>query len=109
MTKLEIGIPYSKGRHLYIAVERRLLVSCKDGIAVETKPHSKYTTARSLSVEDLCVRWNIKLKTFDLLMSKYLIPDPPEIKERPRGCRQTKGAAEYYWRTLRTSESFYSK
>jgi hypothetical protein len=105
MKKLEIGIPYYKAQHLYIAVEQRLLVTCKNGELVEIKPHSKYTAIRDLSVEQVCDRWNIKLKTFDHLMSKYLKPTPPVIKDRRRARHRGKDKEEYYWQKLRTMKS----
>jgi hypothetical protein len=108
MKKFEIGIPYYKGQHLYIAVGKGCLVSCKNGEIVEIKPHSKYTAIRDISVEQVCKRWNIKLKMFDDLMSKYLLPTPPIVRDRRRGGQRDKDENKY-WQKLRTTKFLGSK
>lgn len=102
MAKHEIGIVYQKSGRLFIAVSDALLVNCKKGLVTEVRPTSKYDTVRSISVEDLCERWELTLEQFDVLMNSYLAPVNIETKSRPRGSRRTKSADEEYWRRHRT-------
>lgn len=102
MVNYEIGVVYSKGPRLFIAVDARTLVGCSKGKVSEIKPQSQYTVVRSISVEKLCEKWDISLREFDALMSDYMAPPQTAIKTRPRGTRRTKDDDEEYWKRHRT-------
>jgi hypothetical protein len=102
MAKHEIGIVYKKGSRLFIAVAESLLVNCEKGLVTEVRPNSKYEAVRSISVEDLCEKWDLSLDQFDVLMTGYLSPSNTDVRSRPRGSRRDKKDDDEYWRRHRT-------
>jgi hypothetical protein len=102
MAEFEIGLVYQKDRKYYIAVDERTLVSCKDGELVSVRPSSHYASVRSISVEELCEKWEIDLERFDVLMDGFIRPPETELKTRPRGSKRRKNDDEDYWKRHRT-------
>ena len=102
MAKHEIGIVYQKNSRYFIAVGEMTLVNCEKGLVTEVRPYTKYDTVRTISVEDLCEKWDITLDQFDVLMSAYLTPESADVKPRPRGSRRKKSSDDEYWRRHRT-------
>lgn len=103
MADFEIGLVYQKNSRFFIAVDTSTLVSCKGGVATTVRPYSNaYSSVRSISVEELCEKWEINLDQFDVLMSVYIKPPQDGVKARPRGTRRKKGDDDEYWRRHRT-------
>lgn len=99
--QLEIGVVYRRGNRLFLAVRTDVLVTFKDGAAQEVRPQGKYEVVRSISVEELCARWQITLDLLDATTVSYLAPAAEGLKTRPRGSRRTRVADEFAWRSLR--------
>jgi urease accessory protein UreF len=59
MTEFEIGVSYRKDSRYFLAVAANKLITFKQGKLVEVSPYSKYDVVRSISVDELCARWNI--------------------------------------------------
>ena len=97
----EIGVVYRKGTRNFLAVSADTLITFKDGERQEVRPQVKYDLVRSISVEELCRRWEISLADLDVATSSYLAP-VTELKTRPRGSRRSRVADEFTWRNLRT-------
>lgn len=102
MANFEIGLVYRKGPRFFIAVSPTTLVSCQDGIKEQIQPRDGYDMVRSISVEELCLKWEIELYEFDALMSAYLKPPETTLKTRPRGTKRRKTDDDEYWRRHRT-------
>jgi len=103
MPGFEIGVVYRKEARHFIAVSDVLLVCCAKGLVTEVKPYGKsYSAVRSISVEELCDRWDLSLEQFDILMAGYLTPPQTTVKARPRGERRKRVDDDEYWRRHRT-------
>ena len=74
-TDYEVGMTYSKNGKYFLAVGDRTLVTIKNGKFVEVNPYTRYEPCRSLSVENLCKLWNIKVSRLDELSREYFTPD----------------------------------
>ncbi len=99
--QFEIGVVYRRGNRLFLAVQTDVLVTFKDGAAQQVRPQGKYEVVRSISVEELCARWQITLDVLDTTTAAYLAPATEGLKTRPRGSRRTRVADEFAWRNLR--------
>jgi hypothetical protein len=102
MANFEIGLVYRKGPNYFIAVDQSTLVCCALGETSFVRPHSGYDMVRSISVEELCEKWEIELDEFDVLMADYLKPPETDLKTRPRGSKRKKTDDDEYWRRHRT-------
>lgn len=102
MDSFEIGVIYRKNSKLYLAVSESLLITFKDGQSVEVRPHAHYDVVRSISVDELCMRWRIELSDLDVVTTRYLAPSPTGIKPHPRGSRRRRQDEESIWREIRS-------
>lgn len=102
MGLFEIGLVYRKGPQVFIAVDERTLITCKDGREVEVRPTTKYDVVRSMSVEEISDHWGVTLDEFDRLVGKHLGPPAGAVKSRPRGTRRKTEDEDDYWKRTRT-------
>lgn len=102
MQNFEVGIVYQRNCRYYLSVTPSTLVTFKNGKIVEVRPYSAYAPVRTISVDELCQRWEITLDRLDEMTAQYLPVPQGSVKPAPRGSRRDRKNDEAVWRDLRS-------
>lgn len=105
----EIGVVYRKNSRYFLAITESQLLTFIGGQPKLVTPNTCYDASmtRSLSVEDLCQKWNITFETLDAMTQRYLAPKTEHVRSSPRGSRRGKANADLLWRAARTVRLVY--
>ena len=102
MPRFEIGCVYTHNNKHFLALSRTGLAQIKNGKLIHRKPRLQYDACRRISVEELCVKWDVDLSTVDKLLGSAFIPTTTRTRTRPRGQRRKGVEVEAEFRELRT-------